>query len=268
MIPRVLTGILLCLPAAAADADLILHNGKIVTVDAAFRVVEAIAIKERAHHRDRCRAPTSSKEERTPRTRVVDLGGKTVLPGLIDAHVHALEAGLSEFRSSLPALDSIAAIQDYIRAAARSRPKGAWIVVPRTLPPRLKEMRFPTREDLDVTTGPPGRLRRQLRLGRQLARAQSQRHYPRHTQPSRRRNRERPRWRTERHPSQCIAASQRRSPRRIVQRGRQSRGARPDAPTLRRGRTHGGRRPCGDSGGGRHLREAEGAPCNSRSASS
>ena len=86
---------------------------------------------------------------------MVDLGGKTVLPGLIDAHVHALEAGLSEFRAPLPALDSIAAIQDYIRTAARSRPKGAWIVVPRTLPPRLKEMRFPTRQDLDVATDHP-----------------------------------------------------------------------------------------------------------------
>ena len=86
---------------------------------------------------------------------MVDLGGKTVLPGLIDAHVHALEAGLSEYRAALPALDSIAAIQDYIRAAARSRPKGAWIVVPRTLPPRLKEMRFPTRQDLDVVADHP-----------------------------------------------------------------------------------------------------------------
>ena len=45
MIRQVLAALLLCLPAAAADADLILHNGKVVTVDAAFRVVEAIAVK-------------------------------------------------------------------------------------------------------------------------------------------------------------------------------------------------------------------------------
>ena len=144
----------LCLPALAADADLILHNGKVVTVDAGFHIVEAIAVKS-----GRITATGTSadvlKDERTPRTRVVDLGGKTILPGLIDAHVHALEAGLSEYRAALPALDSIAAIQDYIRAAARSRPKGAWIVVPRTLPPRLKEMRFPTRQDLDVVADHP-----------------------------------------------------------------------------------------------------------------
>jgi predicted amidohydrolase YtcJ len=144
----------LCVAAGAADADLILHNGRVVTVDASFRVVEAIAVKG-----GRITAIGKSADvlqrERTPRTRVIDLGNKGVLPGLIDAHVHALEAGLSEFRAPLPALDSIAAIQDYIRTAARSRPKGAWIVVPRTLPPRLKEMRFPTKQDLDVTTDHP-----------------------------------------------------------------------------------------------------------------
>jgi predicted amidohydrolase YtcJ len=93
MMQRVVVAVLLCLPAPAADADLILHNGKVVTVDAAFRVMEAIALKG-----GRITATGTSAEilkgERSPRTKVVDLGGKTVLPGLIDAHVHALEAGL------------------------------------------------------------------------------------------------------------------------------------------------------------------------------
>src|SRR3954452_23720294 len=154
MLRLFLAFLFLFLPASAADADLILHNGKVVTVDAGFRIVEAIAVKS-----GRITATGTSADilraERTSRTRVVDLGGKTILPGLIDAHVHALEAGLSEYRASLPALDSIADIQDYIRTAARSRPKGTWIVVPRTLPPRLKEMRFPTRQDLDVVTDYP-----------------------------------------------------------------------------------------------------------------
>ncbi|MBC8165641.1 MAG: amidohydrolase, partial [Bryobacteraceae bacterium] len=88
-------------------------------------------------------------------TRVIDLRGKTVLPGLIDAHVHALGAGLSEYRGKLPPLNSIADIQAYIRERAQSTPKGEWIVVPRTLPPRLKEMRMPTRQDLDVALEHP-----------------------------------------------------------------------------------------------------------------
>jgi predicted amidohydrolase YtcJ len=79
MMCRFLAGALLCLPAAAADADLILHNGKVVTVDAAFRVVEAIAMKS-----GRITAAGTSadilKSERAPGTRVVDLAEKTVRP--------------------------------------------------------------------------------------------------------------------------------------------------------------------------------------------
>ncbi|MDZ4799514.1 MAG: amidohydrolase family protein, partial [Bryobacteraceae bacterium] len=122
---------------AAADADFVFHNGRIVTVDRDFRVAQAFAVKGNkitAVGRD----AAVLKAERGANTRVVDLGGKTVLPGLIDAHVHALEAGLSEFSEPLPKLDSIQAIQKFIREKALVVPKGEWIVVPRTLPPRLE----------------------------------------------------------------------------------------------------------------------------------
>lgn len=142
------------LPLFAADADLILHNGRIVTADARFTIVQAIAIKGGKI----VRTGTSSGiigSEKGPHTKVVDLAGKMVLPGLMDAHVHAIGAGLSEFKSKLPPLDSIADIQSYIREKAKTTPAGEWIVVPRTLPPRLKEQRFPTRADLDVVTTHP-----------------------------------------------------------------------------------------------------------------
>lgn len=140
--------------AAAAEADLILFNGRIVTVDADFSIRQAVAVKD-----GRIAAVGASDEilrsGRGPRTRVVDLGGRTVLPGLIDSHLHPLEAALSEFREPLPPLDSFAAIQEYIRAQARKTPKGRWIVVPRTFPTRLAELRMPTREVLDVTRDHP-----------------------------------------------------------------------------------------------------------------
>ena len=142
------------LPLLAADADLILHNGKILTADAKFSVAEAIAIKGGKI----VRTGTSNVvigAEKSPRTKLVNLAGKMVLPGLIDAHVHAIGAGLSEFKSKLPPLDSIADIQNYIREKAKSTPAGEWIIVPRTLPPRLKEQRFPTKADLDVVTTHP-----------------------------------------------------------------------------------------------------------------
>ena len=123
-------------------------------MDPKFSIAQAVAVKD-----GRITAVGASNavltKERGASTRLVDLGGKTVLPGLIDAHVHALGAALSEFRKPLPPLDSIEDIQNYIREKAKVTSKGEWIVVPRTLPPRLKEMRMPTRADLDVTRDHP-----------------------------------------------------------------------------------------------------------------
>lgn len=146
--------LLATLPLLAADADLILHNGKILTADARFQIVQALAVKDGKIVRT---GPSAAvlRAEKGPKTQVVDLAGKTVLPGLIDAHVHAIGAGLSEFKSKLPPLDSIADIQAYIREKAKTTPAGEWIIVPRTLPPRLKEQRFPTAKDLDVVTTHP-----------------------------------------------------------------------------------------------------------------
>jgi predicted amidohydrolase YtcJ len=136
-----------------ADADVILHNGKIVTVDSSFSIRQAVAIKD--GRITAIGADAAVLREKGPRTRVVDLAGKTVLPGLIDAHVHIEGSALSEFRSKLPVFDSIVTIQKWVREQAKTTPKGAWIIVPRTLPPRLKEMRMPTRQDLDVAPDHP-----------------------------------------------------------------------------------------------------------------
>ena len=139
---------------AAADANLILHHGKILTVDREFSVREAVAIKD---GRIVKAGPDNEVlgSERGPGTRVIDLAGRTVLPGLIDSHLHPLEGGLSEFRRPLPPLVSIAAAQSYIRERMAKTPKGKWIVVPRTFPTRMQDLRMPTRKDLDVATEHP-----------------------------------------------------------------------------------------------------------------
>ena len=146
-----LTGLL-----SGADADLILHNGKILTVDAKFSIVQAVAIKGGrfvAVGDDR-----TVLAERGPKTKVFNLRGQTVVPGLMDSHVHPLEGGLSEFREPLPVLDSHEAIRNYIREQAKKTPKGQWIIVPRTFPTRLKELRMPTHEVLDVARAPSERV--------------------------------------------------------------------------------------------------------------
>ena len=123
------TGIRICIllssaiSVLAADADLILHNGKIVTVDSSFSIQEAIAIQgERIV--DIGKSADILKHDRGARTRLIDLHGRTVLPGLIDSHVHALSAGLSEYRAPLPQLHSFADIQQYLREQAAKFPKG------------------------------------------------------------------------------------------------------------------------------------------------
>lgn len=137
-----------------AEADLILHNGKIVTVDAGFSVQQAVAIRG-----DRIAAVGSDQAilnaERGTHTKLIDLHGRMVLPGLFDSHVHPLGGALSEFRAPLPVLDSFAAVQSFIRQQAAKTPLGDWIVVPRTFPTRLRELRMPTREVLDVDTAHP-----------------------------------------------------------------------------------------------------------------
>ena len=148
--------LLICAGSAlmASDADLIFHNGKILTVDAKFSIAQAVAVRG-----DRIVAVGSSRDvlrgESGPRTKIVDLHGRTVVPGLFDSHVHPLGAGLSEFRGPIPRLDSFGAVQDYIRQQARRTPKGQWIVVPRTFPTRMRELRMPTRQTLDVVTTHP-----------------------------------------------------------------------------------------------------------------
>ncbi len=71
---------------AADEADLILHHGRVVTVDRDFSIRQALAVKG-----DRLLVVGSDEEvlkTRGPKTAVVDLGGKMVLPGLIDSHTH------------------------------------------------------------------------------------------------------------------------------------------------------------------------------------
>jgi len=116
------------LPAAAQAPDSVLVNGKIVTLDAGSSVQEALAIRD-----GKITALGSSTEIRKiagPTTRVFDLGGRTVIPGLIDSHLHAIRAALS-FTSEVNWIGtrSLPEALGRIGAAAHSREPGAWLIV-------------------------------------------------------------------------------------------------------------------------------------------
>ncbi len=132
---------------AEAAPDLILHNGRVVTVDAKFSVAQALAVRgERIVKVGRNREVLAL---RGPKTEVVDLGRKMVLPGLIDSHSHATSAAMTEFDHPIPDMETIADVLGYLAARAKAVKEGDWIVVRQVFITRLREQRYPTRDELD-----------------------------------------------------------------------------------------------------------------------
>ncbi len=132
---------------AAEAPDLILHGGKIVTVDASFRIAEAVAVKG-----DRIAAVGRDADIlplRGSATQVVDLQGKTVLPGLIDSHVHSTGASMYEFDHPIPDMETIQDVLDYVKSRAAVLKPDQWIVLSQVFITRLREQRYPTRQELD-----------------------------------------------------------------------------------------------------------------------
>jgi predicted amidohydrolase YtcJ len=145
--------LLLRAPVANADeaqppADQIIRNAHVVTLDPGNRVAQAVAIG-----RDRIVAVGNDEEIRKrtgPETKVIDAGGKTLLPGLYDSHVHPLGAAHSEADHPIPVFESLADVKAYIAERVKSQPPGTWIVARYAFPTRLAESRFPTRAELDA----------------------------------------------------------------------------------------------------------------------
>mgnify|MGYP001163443885 CR=1 FL=1 len=129
-------------------ADLLLINGKIITVDAAFSIRSGLAVKG-----DRILAVGSEESlsrYRGDGTRVIDLHGKAVMPGLIDSHAHPAGAAVTEFDHPIPTMESIPDVLNYIRSRAAVLKEGQWIWVSQVFLTRLKEERYPTRDELDA----------------------------------------------------------------------------------------------------------------------
>jgi predicted amidohydrolase YtcJ len=136
-------------PAWAQSADTILINGKILTVDNQFSAREALAIRE-----GKIMATGSSADVRKlagPGTRVIDLEGRTVIPGMTDNHMHATRAA-ETFSTEVNWIGatSLAEGLDRIRQAAQRMKPNAWLVVvtPPATVDAFKEKRRPTQAEL------------------------------------------------------------------------------------------------------------------------
>src|SRR5256885_1591526 len=110
----------------APAPDTILINGKLVVYNGA--PAQALAVRD-----GRIAAIGDTSGIRAlagPSTRVIDLGGRTVIPGLIDSHIHAIRAGLSYTTEvHWSGVRSLKEALDRIRAAAKAAPRGSWLVV-------------------------------------------------------------------------------------------------------------------------------------------
>lgn len=141
--------LLFACPSLAAEApDLILHNGKIVTVDKQDSIASAIAITG-----ERIGAVGNNEEIlalKGEKTKLVDLAGQMVLPGLIDSHVHPVDAAMFEFDHEVPDMETLEDVFKYVSDRAKVVPKGEWIWVSQVFITRLREQRFPTRAELDA----------------------------------------------------------------------------------------------------------------------
>jgi predicted amidohydrolase YtcJ len=107
-------------------ADLLFVNGAVYTVDAARRWAEAVAVRD-----GRIVALGTSDdlvELRGSSTEVVDLGGRMLVPGFQDAHVHPINAGLEQLRCDLSQDHGLEAYLDRIRAYVSSHPTASWIL--------------------------------------------------------------------------------------------------------------------------------------------
>ena len=134
--------------ASAQYADTIWHGGTIRPAAGDGAIVEAVAVRK-----GRIVAVGDlaklQKRERGDRTVMVDLAGKTMLPGWIDVHGRPWAVGLRSEAADL-AVRSIAGLQDALRAAASA--DGGWVIGTGYEETALEERRHPTRAELDAVS--------------------------------------------------------------------------------------------------------------------
>ncbi|MBX6314153.1 MAG: amidohydrolase [Isosphaeraceae bacterium] len=153
---RQFLGQLAVLPACyrtSDEPDTVYENGRVVTLDPANRIVRAVAVRQ-----GQILAVGTEQHVREAATRhanIVDLRGRTLLPGFYAAHDHLPQSGLvALFQVDLnsPPIGRIETIADLIgalREKARRTPRGEWIIGRGYDDTLLREQRHPDRHDLD-----------------------------------------------------------------------------------------------------------------------
>src|SRR3954470_1277364 len=148
---RLLAALLLALlatPALAQPADLVLRGGRVITVDNDWRVAQAVAVRDGRF--------VAIGDDATvahyvgPNTQVIELAGKTIVPGLIDSHLHQLFAALNGPAVQLLGAKTVADVQAAIGERVARTEAGKWVMASSGWHESiLEEGRMPTRYELD-----------------------------------------------------------------------------------------------------------------------
>ncbi len=139
--------------------DTIFVNGMIYTgtrADVPKGTLEIARVQAMAVRGDRILSvgtDTQIKALKARDTKVVDLGGRFVMPGFNDAHLHFAAGGLEKTRVNLIGVKSLEEMQDRIAAAAKNLPPGEWLAGRGWDQTLWASQRLPTRYDLDKVTG-------------------------------------------------------------------------------------------------------------------
>jgi hypothetical protein len=132
-------------PQDAAAPGLILYNGKIITVDSSFSIAQAVAIRD-----GRFTAVGTDEAVRRaagPSTKVIDLHGRTVIPGLMDGHLHNAGGGPGVDLSGVRTMaELLAAVEARVKA---SKPGDLVVSNSDWHEAQLREKRLPHRRELD-----------------------------------------------------------------------------------------------------------------------
>jgi len=131
------------------NADIIFYNGEVITMDAADSIVQAVAVKDGLIMA--AGASGQIKMFQSPDTKMIDLAGRSLVPGFIDSHLHMGILGMNTMSLDLryPGVKSIEEIKALIREKAKTTPKGEWIRGWGYDHSKLAGNRHPTKDDLD-----------------------------------------------------------------------------------------------------------------------
>ena len=133
-------------PASPQPADLIVTNARIYTVDESRPLAEAMAV--RAGRVEFIGSARGALAHRGPATRTIDLAGRTVIPGMVDAHAHLLGLGEALRTVDLTGTRSYDEVIARVAARAREVPAGSWVIGRGWDQNDWPDTRFPTHEAL------------------------------------------------------------------------------------------------------------------------